>query len=687
MPTIPFKPRLVLRVIWTAEFPDGSEFARHIYSRLCRDSERPASRGLGIPVYFHTGATPAAARLPDALDLDAAETTVVIVLIDTSIRADQPWRDCVRGIESHVALTDRRHLFLPIACEDKVHTVVDKTNCIRLYNVEPKDRPDRLISALTHELARLLLARGSDVKTEDFGTLEKSYAPVKLFISHSKHGREGTVIATELRDYGRQHLPVATFYDSNDIAAGSNFEKEIRANVADSAMLVVQTNTYSDREWCRKEVLFAKHYGCPVLVVNAVTIGEERSFPYLGNVPTIRWPFDSTRRCGITIDAALREVLRNVHFLEHVRTLKLAGLLPEACVQIGTAPEMLTYRNLLRANRCDRSKPSVLLYPDPPLGDEEIEVLEDLNPSNLTFATPTSIVALADPPKVGTPLKGQLIGISISNSADLADRGMSQAHLEDAMVECARHLLAQGASLGYGGDLRPGGFTTILFDLVRSHNRAGSKERIHNFLSWPIHLRLDPASWQEYLDEIHPYRVSPPPDLGVDEKVYVPPDTATGRYIWARSLTTMRQAMNQKAHARVLLGGQVTGFKGKYPGLFEEALFALRSGKPLYLVGGFGGCTRSIVDVLKGKTPEAFTEPFQSQEPLYKAIADRYRADAADKKTTPIDYAGELQFLQAKGLAGLNNGLSEDDNEILFTSRNLPEIVYLLLKGLTQRLS
>src|ERR1700719_2265784 len=129
MSITPFKPRLVLRVIWTAEFPNGSDFARHIYSRLCRDSERPSSRGLGIPIYFHTGATPAAANLPDALDLDAAETTVVVVLIDTSIRADQPWRDCVRGIETRIEATDRRHLFLPIACEDKVLTVVEKTNC------------------------------------------------------------------------------------------------------------------------------------------------------------------------------------------------------------------------------------------------------------------------------------------------------------------------------------------------------------------------------------------------------------------------------------------------------------------------------------------------------------------------------------------------------------------------------
>lgn len=686
MTRIPFKPRLVLRVLWNTEFSSGKELARHIYSRLCRDAERPFSRGIGIPVYFHSGSTPAEANLPDILALDDAESTVVIALLDTSIRADQAWRDSVRAVEGLVAGKGKRHLFLPIACEDKVLTVVEKTNCIRLYHEEAPERTNRLISALTHELARLLLGRAADVETQDFGVFEKSYAPVKLFISHSKHGREGTVIATELRDYGRQRLPVATFYDSNDIAAGSDFEKEIQANVADSAMLVVQTNTYSDREWCRKEVLFAKKYGCPVLVINAVTVGEDRLFPYLGNTPTIRWLFDSAQRCGLAMDAALREVLRNVYFLEHIKTLKSACLLPSTCVQIGTAPEMLTYRNLLRAKKCERTKPSVLLYPDPPLGDEEIEVLEDLNPSNVTFTTPTAIVANADPSKNPTPLKGRLIGLSISNSPDLAPRGMDLVHLEDAMVECARHLLVQGASLGYGGDLRPGGFTTILFELVRTHNRAGGKERIHNFLSWPIHLRLDTTAWREYLDEIHDHKFPPPPDLGVDAKVFTTPDDPVGRYAWARSLTLMRTEMNEKISARVLLGGQVTGFKGKYPGLLEECLLALRSCKPVYLIGGFGGCTGLMIEALKGGVPDALTEAFQiNEDSVYKDVVERYRAAAADKKTTIVDYTGELQFLKSKGVAGLSNGLSADENEVLFTSQNLPEIVYLLLKGLTQR--
>lgn len=684
---MPLKSRLIIRIIWNSEFTTGSILARHVYSRLCRDVERPASRGLGIPVYFHSGPTPAQARLPESLDVDSAESTVVVVLLDTSIRAQGAWRDCIRTIESQFASFTRRHLFLPVACEDKVLSLVEKTNCIRLFETPVTAIRDRLVSALTHELARLLLGKGADVQTEEFGTLEKSYAPVKLFISHSKHGAEGTIIAMELRDYGRQHFPVATFYDSNDIAAGANFEKEIQANVAESAMVVVHTDTYSDRSWCRKEILLAKRHACPVLLVNAVTNGEDRLFPYIGNAPVIRWLFNSPGRCEIVIDAALREVLRNVYFIEHAGSLKAAGYLPSSCVEIGTAPETLTYLNLLHAKRCDRNKRSLLLYPDPPLGDEEIEVLENLNPSNITAITPTAAGAQPDPSMSEPRFKGRTIGLSISNSTDLSAGGMDLVHLEDAMVESARHLLAQGASLAYGGDLRPGGFTTILCELVRNHNRAGSKERIRNFLAWPIYLHRESSTWREYLDEIQPSQIPPPPDLDLDTNAYIDPDDAQGRYVWARCLTAMRLEMSKESSARILLGGQVAGFKGKYPGLLEEALIELRARKPVYIIGGFGGCARPIIDALKGYSPDAFTESFQSKDPLFGALKDRYRAEAAAGKTEPIDYVGEVQFLHSHGVRGLDNGLTDAENEILFTSKNLPEVVHLLLKGLTKRLS
>lgn len=680
---MPFKPRLVLRIVWNADFGDGEELARTIYSRMCRDVERPASRGLGIPVYFHSGLSPAAAGLPASFELDAADSTVIVTLLDNSIRGNQEWRDSIKAIEVEIVGSGKHHLFLPIACEDRVLSLVEKTNCIRLYKTAPTEIPERLISALTHELARLLLAKTADVQTDNFGTLEKSYAPVKLFLSHSKHGLDGTVIAMELRDYGRQHFPIATFYDSNDIAAGHDFEKEIIANVAESAMIVVHTDTYSDRPWCRKEILTAKRHGCPILVVDAVMAGEERLFPYLGNAPSVRWLFDSPRRCELVIDAALREVLRNAYFIEHVRTLKSARYLAGTSVDIATAPEVLTYLNLVEAKRCDRSKPSVLLYPDPPLGDEEVEVLENLNPSNVNVTTPTAIAIAPGPGKSEPPLKGRLIGLSISDSANLSAHGMGQVHLEDAMVECARHLLTQGASLAYGGDLRPGGFTTILFELVRNHNRAGTKERIHNFLAWPLWLRIDRSIWHEYMDEIKDYRLQPPADLGIDPAIFAPPDSMPGRYIWSRSLTAMRTAMNDQIVARVLLGGQVCGFKGKYPGVLEEALLALRSKKPLYLIGGFGGCTQAIVEAIKGGVPEVFTQTFQAVDPLLAVLATRFQADAEAGNGSAIDYAAEVSYLRSVGFTGLYNGLTAEENESLGTSKNLPEIIYLLMKGLS----
>jgi len=146
----------------------------------------------------------------------------------------------------------------------------------------------------------------------------------------------------------------------------------------------------------------------------------------------------------------------------------------------------------------------------------------------------------------------------------------------------------------------------------------------------------------------------------------------------------MREQMNAATSARVLLGGQVTGFKGKYPGLLEEALTALRSGKPLYLIGGFGGCTRAIIEALKGGVPEELTEGSQSRDPLYADVVARYQTESKGLNTTPINYALEREFLRTKGVAGLNNGLGDDENEILFKTTNLPELVYLILKGLTK---
>src|SRR5258705_13102672 len=72
--------------------------------------------------------------------------------------------------------------------------------------------------------------------------------------------------------------------------------------------------------------------------------------------------------------------------------------------------------------------------------------------------------------------------------------GLSDEHLRDAMAEIARHLLALGARLVYGGDLREHGFSELLFELVARHRRdaddGDDRTCVVNYLAWPVHIRM-----------------------------------------------------------------------------------------------------------------------------------------------------------------------------------------------------
>jgi hypothetical protein len=57
--------------------------------------------------------------------------------------------------------------------------------------------------------------------------------------------------------------------------------------------------------------------------------------------------------------------------------------------------------------------------------------------------------------------------------------------------------------------------------------------------------------------------------------------------------------------ARVVLGGKVEGFSGFLPGIFEESLVTLERGRPLFILGGFGGAA----EVLARTLLNAGTEP------------------------------------------------------------------------------
>lgn len=259
-------------------------------------------------------------------------------------------------------------------------------------------------------------------------------------------------------------------------------------------------------------------------------------------------------------------------------------------------------------------------------------------------------------------LNQRIVAISVSESADMPVLGFSEEHLRDAMAEFARHVLALGASLAYGGDLRARGFTKLLFEIVARHGRkredGDEPTSVTDYLAWPVHILMDATDLERYAAELTHYAKLVL--LGLDGGVCqmnergVRPEGRPTESDWAAGLTSMRQVMLRTTDARIVLGGRVEGYKGSIPGIAEEALLSLEAKQPLFLIGGFGGCARDIAEAL------GLISPWNGPRTRWKG----------------------LQSFDPFMRNDLNNGLTLEENSVLAKTPHVDEAVALTLRGL-----
>lgn len=285
-------------------------------------------------------------------------------------------------------------------------------------------------------------------------------------------------------------------------------------------------------------------------------------------------------------------------------------------------------------------------------------------------------------------LKGKTIGISISESDNLSELGYGVSHLRDAIIEIARYILATGGKLAYGGDMRQGGFTELIFDLLayyKADKELQPNDRFYSYLAYPISTTLTLQKEAELKQNVSFRKVAPPNDLTiVNPNEFLKPNSTENLYVWVRCLTQMRQEMESNCNARIFLGGRTNGFKGKCPGILEELMIAIHHNHPVYLVGAFGGITKDAIDTLNGKIPDSISAEYYFDNNDYRSLFNYYNEKHPDNT---IDYKNYLSVLQSIGLKGIaeQNGLSESDNLRLTTTPHISEMVYLIMKGLTNR--
>lgn len=386
-----FKIPLSVFIVWHPGYLEGQQMADFLYSVLCRDSSKPLIRSMGIPVYFRSTKAENK-KQPIVIDFTESEFTAVIALVSDEFVIDKEYGNYLDKIFDECnSVSDKRRVY-PIAISKNAFNVSAKflpINFIRVVKTNSNDCNtdtkgnifSQIKSPVLHELCRLLM--NMKKATDEIDSLTIS-PPIKLFISHSKHD-ESKLDAAKFRDYINSQTQLKTFFDTNDIAYGSNFGDEIKKAAHESALVVFQSDSYSDREWCRIEVLEAKSAGCPIVIVNAIENGEKRAFPYLGNYPSIRFKSNFLD----IIDLTLEQVLFNLYTKLFIDSLtNLYGIKADRI--LSTSPELFNFIQLKAQGLSEGENFGLVVYPDPPLGSEEMEILNKLD-SNFHFITPLTL--------------------------------------------------------------------------------------------------------------------------------------------------------------------------------------------------------------------------------------------------------------------------------------------------------
>ena len=655
---------LSIALIWNKDDQSSiEEYIEHITEMLSRDRDRPFSRTINLPIFYYSNLEEN--EIPSLPNLKS-EKILIYVFVGINSVVSVEWRDYIGSLYNI-----KNAKVVPIALDKYAYKISDKVqayNFIREYELDSCKKQQLFIS-MVHEIYRY----GFNEKKEP---ISKNSA-LKIFLSHAKDGKNGLHIAKQLKRL-IDDSTLTRFFDSNDIAPGYRFDDEIINNIKESSVIIINSDIYSSRYWCQREIQTAKELERPIIEVDLIDEAMDRKFPFAGNVPVIRVNAIE----GKVEEEDLYRILENI-MLESIRfnyadeklellKLKMPGNVKKMC----RPPEMIAVSKIIRKNSNKiELKYNKIIYPDPPIYSEEIEFFQKLG---IEICTPIEYE------KNG--LSGKKVGISISDPEikEIKSNGQNESHLLRLSQYMANYILGRGATLIYGGDFRKGGYTEQLLQEAQILKDRLKTKNIYlkNYVAWPIYLAdtLETKKWiAKYCDllEIKEIPIDETvSDLIETNKRFLTPDTVDNCYVWSKSLTKMRYEMIKDCNARICAGGKKIGYKGKMPGILEEIIIASELGCPLYLLGGFGGIVHDVCELLQNnKCTDSLTEEWQvSFNKGYKELLQKYK-----ERDEEIKY---LELQEKMKCINLNNGLTMKENEILFNTVYVDEAVQLVLKGL-----
>ena len=281
------------------------------------------------------------------------------------------------------------------------------------------------------------------------------------------------------------------------------------------------------------------------------------------------------------------------------------------------------------------------------------------------------------------------VGISVSPCDEAAAIGYDERQINRITVRIAQYFLFKGMRVVFGHDWRGDGVMRAVGEFAEMA-AVGRITDDDAHRSWRM-LNVVPAT-RDQLNRAAKnaeettkgiLRVVSLYDLIYDQAAWgdfampglldsVPPRHRLVENPYMR-LWVLRRALTELLQPgfRICLGGKTKGYTGCYAGVAEEAFFALKYSKPLYLIGGFGGATGAVCAALLGRK-------VSHSDTLTPAVSN----PAEWPNMPPVN--GLAQWFQRVGIDKLVdlNGLSPCENEELFEITDIETAFDLISKGL-----
>ena len=371
-----------LFVIWSSGDPAGLPLANLVARHFDDAEESRAFGGIRIPVFVRYEALAPPATAPRPIVLDEAEHNLVVVVgthhIADRLADDPAWADWFDDLSAQFKRRGRKDKFVVLSLESSVLEVTGfrGRNAIRAFqwpfDLESADSRTHLLLLLTNMCGSMILENPGAAKPGEARRAPKQ----RLFISHAK--LDGADDAVRIRrrldetDFG-----IEPFVDANDLSVGEMFSEELEGEIADATLLAIHTDAYGSRPFCRWEILRAKFHHRPIYIVHRLKQGEGRVFPYGGNAPLMVVIDLNDQTIDKILLAAMTVVLRGLVWSRLADTVIAGKNLTNAPLTLARTPELVDLAHIKM--RKSGPFPSMIVYPDPPLSDEERELIPALD--------------------------------------------------------------------------------------------------------------------------------------------------------------------------------------------------------------------------------------------------------------------------------------------------------------------